>query len=145
MTSEIKFEQITRLNEVVKIRLAPSSIHGVGVFAIRDIKKGEKLYANNTPTVYTLRYADFGKLNKDVKQIILERWPQVVTGASYFAYPDACYTAYMNHASPANYDAFNDVVLEDIKKGSEVAEDYMLIPGWQSAHPWLVDRKSVVQ
>ena len=144
MTSEAGWVQITALNEMVKIRLAPSEIHGIGVFAIRDIKKGERLYADHTPTVYTLRYADFGKLNKEVKQIILERWPQVVSGASYFAFPDARYMAYMNHANPANYDAFNDIVLEEIRAGEEVTEDYMLIPGWQTAHPWLAPQKDML-
>ena len=43
MTSEIKFEQISQLNERVKLKVAPSKIEGVGVHALRDIKKGEKI------------------------------------------------------------------------------------------------------
>jgi hypothetical protein len=29
----------------IKTKLAPSSIHGIGVFAIRDIKKGEQVFS----------------------------------------------------------------------------------------------------
>src|SRR3990167_2562894 len=144
MTSETKWEEVTRLNEMVKIRLAPSKIHGVGVFAIRDIKKGEKAYVDFMPTVFTLRYADFGKLNKEVKELILEKWPRVITGDSYFAFPDVCFSAYMNHASNPNFDAKNDIALCEIKKGEELTEDYSLIPGWEKAFPWLAKEKSMV-
>ena len=35
-------QQIAELNEEIRCHLKPSSIHGIGVFALRDIKKGEK-------------------------------------------------------------------------------------------------------
>ena len=129
-------KQIDELNERVKVRIAPSKVHGVGVFSLRDIAKGQKLYTDQLPVLYTLPYSSFGKLFPEVRQILLERWPQIVNG-SRFLYPDTRIQAYMNHSVQQNYDAFNDVTLRDIKEGEEILENYMLIPNWELAHPWL--------
>lgn len=37
-------EQINELNITVKCKLGLSFIHGIGVFAMRDIQKGQKCY-----------------------------------------------------------------------------------------------------
>ena len=110
MTSEIKFEQISQLNERVKLKVAPSKIEGVGVHALRDIKKGEKLYLDHMPVMYNVRLADFNKLNNEVKDFLLGRWPQVVNG-SIFAYPDCRYSAFLNHSDTPNSDAINTKTL----------------------------------
>ena len=47
MTGLTRSEQIMELSSTVKCKLAPSNIHGIGVFAIRDIKKGEKFTKEN--------------------------------------------------------------------------------------------------
>ena len=60
MSKEHSF-QVAMLNTLAKIRLAPSDIHGVGVFAMRDIPKGEKLYADNQPEYFDLPYSEFDK------------------------------------------------------------------------------------
>lgn len=137
-------EQIHKLNTECKIRLAPSKIHGVGVFALFDLPKGSRIFADNMPQVYTLAYSHFGKLFPEVKQLLLERWPQIVNGSA-FIYPDARMLAYMNHqeSEEANYDAFKDRTLRDIKKGEEITEDYRLIAGWETVHTWL-PKKDVV-
>lgn len=129
-------EQIAYLNKIVKTRIAPSDIQGVGVFALRDIEKGEKLYANLFPQLYSLSYANFGKLLKEVKQLLLERWPQVING-SKFAYPDTNIQAYMNHADDPNYDGQTDMALRDIKEGEEITEDYRKVPNYKKAYPFL--------
>ena len=41
-------EQLYHLNCEVKCRLGQSKIHGVGVFALEDIKKGENLFTNRS-------------------------------------------------------------------------------------------------
>lgn len=132
-------EQVTRLNERFKARIAPSPIHGVGVFAIRDIAKGQKLYADATPEVYTLGYGNFSKLFLPVRELLLERFPQIVVG-SKFVFPTDRLQAYMNHGygEAENYDAIHDIVLKDIKKGEEILEDYTKISGYATVFPWLV-------
>ena len=139
-------DQIIRLNSMVKCKLAPSKIHGVGVFAITGIPKGQMLWANVFPQFYSLPYSHFSKLFPEVKQLLLERWPGIAGGVTMldgtrFAYPDTLLQGYMNHSDDPNYDAFLDIARRDIKKGEELTEDYRLITGWEIAHPWLVEKK----
>lgn len=136
--------EVTKLNSECKLRLAPSPIHGVGVFALRDIAKGEWLYADNMPTAYKLAYSHFGKLFPEVSALLLERWPQIVNGSA-FIYPDARMLAYMNHSDVPNYDAGLDTALRDIKTGEEVTEDYRQISGYNQVFAWLAkDEKESV-
>lgn len=141
MTSQIKQEQVTKLNREIWARIAPSKIHGVGVVALVDIQKDQKVYLDRIPTVYSLRYADFNKLRPDVAQILLERWPNIIHGST-FIYPDSLMQPYMNHSDTPNYDAKYDLALRDIAAGEEITEDYRLIPGHEVVHTWLT--KSVV-
>lgn len=134
--------QITLLNDIVKIKLAPSPIHGVGVFAMRDIKKGEKIYADIIPHQFDLPYAKFKKLDKDIREIILGHFPLVVKG-SHFLYPVTKFTAYLNHSDTPNYDAKEDKILKGVKAGEEITEDYKLIEGYKEVFPFL-DKKKVV-
>lgn len=130
-------EQIVKLNTRCKLRIAPSKVHGVGIFAITDIHKGERLYAGVFPEPYTIPYSSFGKLFPEVRQIIIERWPLVASGKSHFFYPDANMPAYMNHADDPNYDNKTDCALRDIKAGEEVFETYRNIEGAETIFPFL--------
>ncbi len=129
-------DQITLLNDIVKIKLAPSSIHGVGVFAMRDIKAGEKLYTDIIPHQFDLPFIHFKKLDKEIREILLGHFPLIV-GGSHFMFPVTKFSAFLNHTENANYDAVNDKALMDIPKGSEVTEDYRLIKGYEKVFPFL--------
>lgn len=133
-------QAIDALNDIAKIRLAASPLHGVGVFAMRDIKKGETLNADAIPMAFDIPHKDFKKLNPEVAALILERWPGVVAG-SHFLYPDCKMVAYMNHSDTPNYDGKTDKALKKIKAGEELTEDYRTIEGWETVYPWLVDSK----
>lgn len=133
-------ETIDKLNSVVKIRLAPSTTHGVGVFAIREIPMGTKLYANVFPQAYKLPYGSLKKLWPEVRELILDRWPRVVNSEA-FMWPDTFLQGYINHSDDPNYDCVNDVALRDIKVGEEITEDYRKIEGWMTAYPWLKIKK----
>ena len=77
-------EQIRELIDTVKCRLAPSPIHGIGVFTIRDIKKGETLHCRiEEPIWYTVTYKNLAKLPSEVRQLILERWSLVIHGEPF--------------------------------------------------------------
>ena len=137
-------DQINKLNEIVKVRLAPSKVHGIGVFAIRDIGKVQRLWGDIYPQFFDLPYSHFGKLFPEVKQLIMERWPGIASEYSLlaggrFAYPDTLLQAYINHSDEPNYDPEIDLTLRDIKVGEEITEDYRKIEGWQHAHLWLVE------
>lgn len=131
--------QVKMLNSLVRLRIAPSEIHGVGIFATEDIPVDTKIYADNQPEFFSLPFERFDELKPSVRQILLERWPLIVTG-SMFVYPDARMLAYMNHSDKPNYDAKNDRTLREIKKGEEITEDYRQIATWETVHPWMVDK-----
>lgn len=133
---------IDYLNNTVRIRIAPSPIDRVGIFAIRDIQKGTKLYADNAPVLYKISYSSFNKFLPEVRQLLLERWPQIVNGSA-FLYPDSRLLAYMNHDDEPNYDAVSDTTLKDISAGSEVLEDYRKIEGYEKVYPFLIHTKGL--
>lgn len=129
-------EAIILLNDIVKIRLAPSSIHGVGVFAMRNIKKGEKLYTDSIPHQFDVPYSQFDKLDNEIRDILLGHFPLIIEG-SHFMYPVTKFSAYLNHSDTPNYDAKDDKALQAIKAGEEITEDYKLIPNWDKIFKWL--------
>jgi SET domain-containing protein len=134
---EEKFrEQLKLLNEIVKIRLAPSEIHGVGVFAIRDIRKGEKLYTDIIPHQFDLPHSKFKQLDEEIKEILLGHFPLIVDG-SHFLYPVAKMSAFLNHSDDPNYDAREDRALRKIKRGEEVTESYRLVKNYKKIYEWL--------
>jgi len=129
-------QAIKVLNEIVKVRLGKSDIDGIGVIAMRDIKKGEKLYTDALVYAFDVPYKDFDKLRPEVAGLLLGRWPLITTG-SHFFYPDAKHSAYLNHSDTPNYDAKKDKALKDIHAGEEVFEDYRVIEGHEKVFPWL--------
>ena len=127
---------VKMLNEVVKVKVAPSSIHGVGIVALRDIKKREKVYADAQYQALDLPYKMFKKLRPEIAEEILGRWPLIVQG-SHFIYPDCRMQAFCNHADEPNYDGKTDSALKDIKKGEEITEDYRQTEGYKKVYKWL--------
>lgn len=120
-------EQIDELNRTVCCRLAPSKIHGVGVFAIRDITKGEELGClGGNGEWFSIPFARFGEIHKEIRDIIFQRWPQVASG-SLFKSPneDAWLMSFMNFSQEPN--CLNNVALRDIKVGEEITEDYPIV------------------
>lgn len=134
-------QAIKLLNDIVKVRIAPSSIHGVGVFAMRDLKKGEQMELDAIPHMFDIPHSKLGELNKEARELILSHWPLIATG-SHFLYPVTKMTAFMNHQDKPNYDAKTDKMLKSVKKGEEITEDYRLIPLYEKIYPWLVQKKS---
>ena len=129
-------QAIDLLNDIIKVKLAPSSIHGVGVFAIRDLKKGEKMYMDATFQAFDIPYKDFKKLRPEIANQILERWPNIVNG-SHFLYPDTRMSAFMNHSDVPNFDGKEDKMLKAVKAGQEILEDYRKVENYQKVYDWL--------
>lgn len=135
-------QAIKLLNDIVKVRIAPSSIHGVGVFAMRDLKKGEQMELDAIPHMFDIPYSKLGELNKEARELILSHWPNIING-SHFLYPVTKMTAFMNHSESPNYDAQTDKMLKNVKKGEELTEDYKKIPQYEKVFPWLDTKKGV--
>lgn len=88
------------------------------------------------PIVYNLPYKKFNELRPEVTEQILGQFPQVVNGSA-FCYPTIRLQAYMNHSDEANYNAFDDITLRDIKAGDEITENYRLIEGHKKVFAFL--------
>lgn len=135
-----KEDQLNTLNGNVKCKLAPSKIHGVGVFAIRDINKGEKLFMfpNLKLNWFSLKLAELDKLFPEVKEMILAQWPAIINGSNFLAPYDSCWMLlYVNHSENQNYDFKTDMATKDIKTGEEITENYKEMIGWEQIHTWL--------
>lgn len=134
---EAKWKQaIKLLNDLVKIKIATSTIHGVGVFAVRNLKKGDKLYADAIPNAFDIPYKLFRRMKPDVADIILGHWPNVVNGA-HFLYPVTKMTAFINHSDNFNYDIIKDEMLKDVRSGEEVTMNYRCFNNWEKIFKWL--------
>lgn len=129
-------EQIDELNSVIKTTIGVSRINGVGVIALRDIAKGERIWADRLPKVYRIPYGSLSKLFPEIREEILKRWSSVIND-SMFPAPCALLIAYMNHSDYPNYSIKSDTALIDIKKGEEITEDYKLMDNWEKVFKWL--------
>ncbi len=128
--------QIAYLNREVRCTIRPSPVHGIGVFALRDVKKGEKLYCEtiSKPAWLTIPYERFNEIRPEVRELILQRWPRVATEKDPFFYgfmspnEDQRLLSFMNHSSTPNYGPTakytGDRALRDIQTGEEITEDY---------------------
>ena len=118
-------DTIRELNNEVMCKLAPSKIHGVGVFAIRDIKKGEELGIFGSTNKRPYKLHDMSLLNPEVRELINQRWLLAEKGG-VFQSPndDARLISFMNHSENPNCDKETGKANRDIKKGEEITEDY---------------------
>lgn len=132
-------KQVNTLCRWVTVKLAPSEIEGVGMFAIKDMPTGTKLYADIMPQIFKLPIKVLENNSPEyVYETILSQFPRVVIGDP-FTYPNARFVAYCNHSDDPNYDAKTDQLLRAVKKGEEITEDYRQIVGWEQVFPFLID------
>lgn len=120
--------QIEYLNKTVKCRLGVSNIHGIGVFAIRDILQGEELHIQDQHSdfeIFTVPYSKFNELLPEVAELILNHWPAIRNG-SFFKAPnqETNFLSYMNHSRNANYQLETDTAIKNISKDEEITNDY---------------------
>ena len=134
-------EQIRELNSQVKCYIGPSSIHGVGVFALRDLMEGEKLYCTpmrQPSRWYSVSYGNIGKLFPEIKEMVLSRYASIING-SLFQSPndDVWLVLFLNHSDDSNYDHNTDLAKRNIAKGEEITQDYRLMTRAREIYTWL--------
>lgn len=139
MKTESIYHQIDELNETVRCKVAPSRIHGVGVFAMRNLKKGDRLYICPAERKwFTVPYEKLNKLRPEVRELILSRWASIINGSYFLSPNDDCWLLlFCNHSDNPNYDVKTDTALRDIKAGEEVTEDYRPMINSDIAFPFL--------
>lgn len=126
----IKEKLILRRLEKVYCRLAPSPIHGVGVFAIRDIPKGTNPFNNSfmAQEAIVVNKNKMKDLDPEILSLLHDFHPtsdpnqQIVSN-----FPNQpIWSNYINYTDNPNIELMTDgewVTLRDIKKGEELLED----------------------
>lgn len=116
------------LNNTVWCTLAPSPIHGVGVFAIRPIPKGTEYTDHTNETLdaietYELTPDEFATIDPAIQRLILDR-TIFTEHLLRFTSPntDAVLRSFMNHSDTPNTDGIR--TLRDILPGEELTEDF---------------------
>ncbi len=116
-------------HEAVYARLAPSPIHGIGVFAIRNIPKGVRVFSSEHDHVVWIKKEVVAKLDKESRRLY-EDFCSVDDGD--YGAPDSFNNLtvgwFLNHnaknpnlSCDANYDF---VTRRRVKKGEELSIDY---------------------
>ncbi len=128
--NHMKKKVLQHLQDDVYCRLGVSPVHGIGVFAIRDIPKGKDPFKSLLPREYIrLTAEDIGDLPPEVRQQIEtfcysdDEWFDVpVSGLNV---PD--YVLYVNHSKTPNVDLTctgDYETLRLIHTGEELLLDY---------------------
>lgn len=112
----------------VYTRLAPSPIHGVGVFAIRNIKKDTNIFSNDESEMIWISKKEVKKISKELKKLYLDF---CVEKKDKFGCPLNFNLLtvgwYLNHSENPNVvcdDNYEFYALRNIKKDEELLSDY---------------------
>ena len=129
-------EVIEYLTNHLRTDLGPSSIHGVGTFALKDIEIGEPIFYlwPNESRVYTITLDEYKELPNYVKIMIKKSYENK---AEYpMIWLRLFKDCYWNLANPlaftntgeenANFDSYKRIAIKKIKKGEELLGTYKL-------------------
>ena len=113
----------------VYTRLKPSSVHGVGVFAIRDIPKGINVFGSDNSEMVWLSKGDIKNVDPEVKKLYDDFC--VIKGDEYGCpenFNGLTISWYINESKGnPNVQCTKDydfISLRDIKKGEELLINY---------------------
>jgi SET domain-containing protein len=126
-----KEELLQELQDETYVALQPSGIHGIGVFATRDIPKGcRDIFSKETGEWIRLGFEEVEQLPEHSRRFI----------ETYYLYDDTHYfipahgckvmdmASYLNHSNTPNIASVEEgaffEALRDIKPGEELLVDY---------------------
>lgn len=139
---------IEYLNKTTWATLKPSE-YGTGVFAIRDIPKGQvitdySVHNVDKPTTVTVPVKDFDQIHPSIQRLILDRTMfRARQKAFTFVSPNSEQTlqSYMNHSTKPN---ITDMIANrEIKEGEELLEDYTSLA--DELHPLVLKHHTYLQ
>jgi SET domain-containing protein len=122
---------IKQLSESTYVMIQPSPIHGIGVFAIRDIPKG-------TQDIFSQGFGEWIEVSREEVESLPEHSRALVENhclfdeKSYFipeyGFKMVDLVIYLNHSETPNVISINDgerfEAIRDIKVGEELLVDY---------------------
>lgn len=118
----------------IKTKLGVSDIHGVGVFSIKDIKKGEDVFPDweHESGIYIIPNDRLSELSSEVLELLDMYFINSECGykvirlfkglnflSNAFSFCNSSHNTYLYQ----NID-FNGIAIRDIKKGEEILEFY---------------------
>ena len=124
--------QRTMPHEGVYARIRPSKIHGVGVFAIRDIPKGTKIFPeDDTELTWMKRSAlKLDELPKEIR-LLYDQFCLIKDKGETYGCPKSfnlmTVAWYLNHSKIPNVGCGKDYIffaLRDIREEEELTADY---------------------
>ncbi len=132
---------IEYLNASVWATLRPSLIHGIGVFAIRDIPKGTSITDHSVHDVhrgvrqFVIRGSDFEQILPEIQALILDRTMFDTNELLRFYSPnfEATLQSFMNHSETPN--TRDGMTISKVKKGEELTENFRDLLGFGEANP----------
>jgi SET domain-containing protein len=126
-----KEELLKELSTETFITLKPSPVHGIGVFALRDIPRGCKtLFSKNVGEWIKVPITDIDKLPEQSRNLV-ETY--CLYDETHYYLPDYGFKVmdlvnYLNHSSTPNVISVNDgeyfESLRDIREGEELLVNY---------------------
>ncbi len=126
-----KEELLHELSLETFVALKPSPVHGIGVFAIRDIHRGcRNLFSRTTAGWISISFAEAEQLPPHSRNLV-ETY--CLYDDSHYYVPDHGFSVmdislYLNHSSDPNIISVNDgeqfEALREIKEGEELFVDY---------------------
>jgi FRG domain/SET domain len=123
-----KVDETNYPHEGVFARLARSRIHGIGVFAIRRIRKGLKVFSGDIDDMVWIDKVELGRLPKEVERLYDDF---AVLKSKRYGCPvnfnRLTPSWYLNHSKSPNVrcdENYDFVALRDIKPGEELTADY---------------------
>ena len=129
-----KEELLQELSQEIFAMLKPSPVHGIGVFAVRDIPKGcRNIFSQNTGEWVKLPIRDVDRLPEHSRNLV-ETYC-LYDEENYFV-PDYGFKImdivnYLNHSATPNIKSVNHgeyfEALDDIPAGSELLVNYEMI------------------
>jgi SET domain-containing protein len=114
----------------VYTRLAPSPLHGVGVFAVRPIKKGTKLFGDDNAALVPMKRSRITRLSPGIRRLYTDFCIIQAKGELYLCpnnFNQMTVSWYLNHSTKPNVRCdrdFNFYSLRQIKTGEELTVDY---------------------
>jgi uncharacterized protein len=114
---------------IVRTYVAPSSIHGLGVFVSEPLKKGTPVWIFNPVIDQEITAKELAALPDAVRDIVLSRSFVTEDGSTILSRDNG---VFLNHSENPTIsdDADGSVALRDLAEGEELTEDYRLLsPG----------------
>lgn len=124
------------LQKGLKTHIRPSLIHGVGLFALDPIRKGDNPFIKweGETDYYTLTYDEYSQLTPSVVSYILRSFGNNITDSSRdisFKLTKGCNFLFSEPLALLNtggkngsIDCTTGIALKDIEEGSEVLSNY---------------------